>query len=161
MLKDDQDPPPAWAPDLSQKPLIGKDPLVNALSPPSDTPPVYNVLLLGPTQAGKSTFLESVKQYADSSYDINIKRIGNGNMSHTQDVIEDEVMTSLPIYKLYDMNDDGRELDTTQIKTESAFKKLLARDDDLELRAEELPGSKLVRFRIIDTPGLDDTNGND
>ncbi|KAG0195035.1 hypothetical protein BGX31_006874, partial [Mortierella sp. GBA43] len=42
-----------------------------------------------------------------------------------------------------------------------AIKKFLARDDDLELRAVEVPGSPKVQFNIYDTPGLDDTNGND
>ncbi|KAF9944650.1 hypothetical protein BGZ65_011763, partial [Modicella reniformis] len=110
--------------------------------------------------AGKSTFIESAKLYADPSYVVNDDRIGIGNESHTQGVHVEEVTTSLPIYRLYDLN-DSRELDTSQIKDEKAFKTLLVREDDLELRAEEVPGSKLVRFRIFDTPGLDDTNGND
>ncbi|KAF9982899.1 hypothetical protein BGZ65_002386 [Modicella reniformis] len=70
----------------------------------------------------------------------------------------EKLVTSLPIYKIYD---NGLELDITRMKDEKAFKRLLVRDDDLELRAEELPDSKLVQFRLFDAPGLDDTDGND
>ncbi|KAF9939665.1 hypothetical protein BGZ65_009858 [Modicella reniformis] len=80
-----------------------------------------------------------------------------------QDVRVEEITTCLPVYKLYDLN-DRRELDISHFLSEnkeSAFKKLLVRDDDLELWEEEIPGSTMVRFRVFDTPGLDDTNGND
>jgi len=66
------------------------------------TLPTYNILLLGPSQAGKSTFLEYVKQYANPSYTIDDKRIGNGNVSHTQDPHVEVVTTDLPIYTLYE-----------------------------------------------------------
>jgi len=126
---------------------------------PSGMLPVYNVLLLGPTQSGKSTFLENVKQYSNPWYKINTTRIGIGNVSHTQTGCVEDVITTLPIYKVYDEN--GLEFDSRSIKDEWSFKRFLNRDDDLELRPVELPGSPKVRFRIFDTPGLNDTNGND
>jgi len=121
--------------------------------------PVYNVLLLGPTQSGKSTFLENVKQYANPCYNINTTRIGKGNVSHTQTSFVEDVVTALPIYKVYGEN--GVEFDTRSIKDEMSLKRFLTRDDDFELRPVEVPGSPQVRFRIFDTPGLNDTNDND
>lgn len=122
---------------------------------------MYNILLLGPTQAGKSTFIESVKLYADPSYVVDTGRIGSGNESCTSNVHVEVVTTSLPIYRLYDLDDDNREFDTSRIKDEKAFKKFLAREDALELLADEEPDATKVQFRIFDTPGLDDTKGND
>ncbi|KAK3820268.1 MAG: hypothetical protein J3Q66DRAFT_168740 [Benniella sp.] len=112
-------------------------------------PPVYNILLLGPPQSGKSTFLENAKQYANPEYAINTRRIGTGNESHTQTSCVEDIVTSLPIYKVYD--EYGDELDTGSLKDERGF----------ELRPVKVPGSPDVRFRIFDTPGLNDTNGND
>ncbi|KAK3820270.1 MAG: hypothetical protein J3Q66DRAFT_439288 [Benniella sp.] len=125
----------------------------------SGTLPVYNILLLGPSQSGKSSFLEHVKQYADPSYAINMTNIGSGNLSHTEVVHCEVVTTTLPIYKLFE--DDGFEFNTRSIKDERSFKRFLGRDDDLKLRPVEIPGSPKVQFRIFDTPGLNDTNGKD
>jgi len=121
--------------------------------------PIYNILLLGPTQSGKSTFLENVKQYANPEYTINTTRIGTGNESHTQTSCVEDIITTLPIFKVYD--EKGVEFDTGGLKDERGFKRFLARDDDLELRPVEVPGSPEVWLRIFDTPGLNDTNGND
>jgi len=124
----------------------------------SDVPPVYTVLLLGPTQSGKSTFLENVKQYANPEYVIDTTRIGTGNESHTQTSCVEDIITTLPVYNMYEKN--GLEFDTRSIKDEKSFRNFLKRDD-LELRPVEVPGSPKVRFRIFDTPGLNDTNDND
>ncbi|KAI8349810.1 hypothetical protein B0O80DRAFT_141141 [Mortierella sp. GBAus27b] len=138
--------------------------------PPLDTLPIYNILLLGPTQSGKSTFIEFAKKYADPSYTINTRLTGAGNWSWTQEVRSEVVVTNLPIYKLYDRDesdgstDGGQEININAILSQSIlkpFKKLLDRDDDLEARPEVIPGSEWVRFRLIDTPGLDDTQGDD
>jgi len=127
----------------------------------SEEVPMYNILLLGATQSGKSTLLEFIKKYADPSYDIDRSHIGYGNESHTKGVRVEVVSTTLPVYKLYDRKDGNREFDTSRLKDERSFKKFLARDDDLELRPEEVPGSTKVRFRIFDTPGLNDTTMED
>ncbi|KAK3820262.1 MAG: hypothetical protein J3Q66DRAFT_168723 [Benniella sp.] len=123
------------------------------------TLPIYNILLLGPSQAGKSTFLEYVKQYAKPSYTIDNKRIGSGNVSETQEPHVDVVTTDLPIYKLFVKG--GDEFDASGLIDEKSFKRFLVFDDDLELRSVEVLGSPMVQFRIIDTPGLNDTNGDD
>ncbi|KAK3820266.1 MAG: hypothetical protein J3Q66DRAFT_336696 [Benniella sp.] len=186
ILESDQNPHPTSTPDPTPLDLTAEEPLptlavedtLPSLTPvnlsPASTPnvthmpalssnstPTYNILLLGPTQAGKSTFIESVKRYADPSYVINTERIGTGNESCTSEVRVEEVTTNLPIYRLYDLADGNREFDLSRIKDERAFKKFLARDDDLSLQAEVEPDSANVQFRIFDTPGLDDTHGND
>ncbi|KAG0229029.1 hypothetical protein BGX31_006343 [Mortierella sp. GBA43] len=142
--------------------------------PPLDTLPIYNVLVLGPSQSGKSTFIEFVKKYADSSYTINENVRGIGNWTCTQDVRSEVVVTNLPIYKLFDLDDsdddwdvsvDGeREIDIDATLSQSnvkPFKKLLERDENLKVRPETNPDSEWARFQLIDTPGLDDTNGDD
>ncbi|KAG0220713.1 hypothetical protein B0O80DRAFT_428839 [Mortierella sp. GBAus27b] len=129
----------------------------------SNAPRVYNILLLGPTQSGKSSFLESVKKYADPTYQVDDSVIGLGVSSCTQDVREELVTTTLPVYKVYNRNDNV-EFDLSRFlreKSEREFKKLLVWDDDLELRSEQVPDSSPVQFRFFDTPGLDDTNGHD
>ncbi|KAI8349798.1 hypothetical protein B0O80DRAFT_459351 [Mortierella sp. GBAus27b] len=123
-----------------------------------DALPVYNILLLGPTQSGKSTFLENVKQYANPSYIINTSRIGNGNESCTQVSHVEVVTTNLPNYQLFE---DDKEFDACRLKDENSFRRFLARDGDLELRRVDLPRMTPVQFRIFDTPGLNDTNDND
>ncbi|KAG0205924.1 hypothetical protein BGX31_002866, partial [Mortierella sp. GBA43] len=92
---------------------------------------VCNILLLGPTQSGKSTFLEYVRQYADPSHKIDETYIGYGNNSHTTEPRVGIIETTLPEYKLYE---DGMEYKYSNIKDLKAIKKFLARDDDLELR---------------------------
>ncbi|KAK3820258.1 MAG: hypothetical protein J3Q66DRAFT_168687 [Benniella sp.] len=133
--------------------------------PPLESLPVYNILLLGTTQSGKSTFLEGVKQYADPSYKVNHDRIGKGNKTCTLDVHTEMITTNLPVYRLYDLKADANEeLDIFSMfleKSVKACKILLECDEGLKLCAEEMPDSKWARFRIIDTPGLDDTKGND
>ncbi|KAF9356777.1 hypothetical protein BGX34_009763 [Mortierella sp. NVP85] len=86
-------------------------------------------------------------------------RIGSGNVSHTRAANDEVITTTLPIYKLFEYGD--HEFDTRSIKDEKSFRRFLNRDDDLELRPVEVPGSPKVRFRIFDTPGLNDTNDND
>ncbi|KAG0004038.1 hypothetical protein BGZ65_001005, partial [Modicella reniformis] len=129
----------------------------------TDPFPVYNILLLGPSQSGKSSLLEAMQQYADPSYIIKRDRIGNSAVSLTTKVLDVVVTTSLPEYKLYDLK-EKQELNINHFiatNNERAFRRLLVRDEDLELRAEENHRTTKMQFRIFDTPGLEDTNGRD
>ncbi|KAK3834986.1 MAG: hypothetical protein J3R72DRAFT_494394 [Linnemannia gamsii] len=128
-----------------------------------DDMPIYNVLLIGQSQSGKSTFLEAIKQYANTNYKADLSRIGTGNVSFTNEPRIEEIVTCLPIYRIYEINNEGRqEIDVERhfdSKMYGAFKALLSCREGLELKAERT--SPFSRFRIIDTPGLDDSQGRD
>ncbi|KAF9107928.1 hypothetical protein BGX27_008547 [Mortierella sp. AM989] len=121
----------------------------------------YNILLLGQTQSGKSTLLERIKQYANKSYVPNIDLIGNASQSCTQNVRIEEFTTNLPIYEpIKPSNNDGYGGDDDWIGW-------VENDNDEEYGEVELPvkivetGDCSIHYRIFDTPGLNDTNGND
>ncbi|KAF9982900.1 hypothetical protein BGZ65_002387 [Modicella reniformis] len=57
--------------------------------------------------------------------------------------IESAKLYADPSYKVNEEHDD-QDVGTFQINTERAFKELLTREDDLEIRVEEVPGSKTV-----------------
>jgi len=127
-----------------------------------DDMPIYNVLLIGQSQSGKSTLLEAIKQYADPNYKYDSTRIGNGNVSLTTEVRIEEVVTCLPSYRIYETNRFGRqEIDVERYMEETTFDdfKALLNRQDVEVMAEG--GATFSRFRIIDTPGLDDSEGRD
>ncbi|KAF9539695.1 hypothetical protein EC957_005112 [Mortierella hygrophila] len=146
----------------AQMPFIQHNVNTDASEEPDDMP-IYNVLLIGQSQSGKSTLLEAIKQYADTTYKADRSRIGTGNVSLTSEPRIEEVVTCLPAYRIYETNHHGRqEIDVEhhfEGKMLGAFKTLLSRQEGLELTAERtIPFS---RFRIIDTPGLDDSQGRD
>jgi hypothetical protein len=58
----------------------------------------FNILLVGETQAGKSTFIQATRRYADSSCQIEEGVIGNGFSSCTDKVLVYPVTTDLPLY---------------------------------------------------------------
>ncbi|KAI8354233.1 hypothetical protein B0O80DRAFT_53435 [Mortierella sp. GBAus27b] len=104
--------------------------------------------------------LEGVKTYANPSRMTNRNHIGLGNKSKTMEIYV--VATNLPDHKLYDKDNYIRELDASSIKDERTLNRLFVCDDDgLDLKLEEAPGSKTLHFRFIDTPGPDDSEGND
>ncbi|KAF9295280.1 hypothetical protein BGZ88_002427 [Linnemannia elongata] len=137
---------------------------VNRLEQP-DAMPTYNVLLIGQSQSGKSTLLEAIKQYADIRYTADLSRIGRGNIAHTSQPRVEEIVTCLPIYKIYETNGQGRqEIDMEHYWEETAFddfRALLKRKDGDGLEVIAEGSTSLSRFRIIDTPGLDDSENRD
>ncbi|KAG0307101.1 hypothetical protein BGZ98_001040 [Dissophora globulifera] len=128
-----------------------------------DDMPIYNVLLIGQSQSGKSTLLEAIKQYGNPDYKPDLSRIGGGNISHTSEPRIEEIVTCLPVYRIFENNRNCRhEIDMERYLEETKFddfKTLLNRRDGLELTAES--SAAFSRFRIIDTPGLDDSGGRD
>ncbi|KAF9936270.1 hypothetical protein BGZ67_002492 [Mortierella alpina] len=140
----------------------------------------YNILLLGQTQSGKTTFLEGIRKYVDPLCEIDTKAIGNGHKSTTQDVYTKTVETDLAEYRLLDMgtqllnpmqyvvfqsqnNTAGREIDSAELfgGEDHHYRRLMHRMDDLRVHQKETSNEKRCRLRIFDTPGLDDTNGHD
>ncbi|KAF9318595.1 hypothetical protein BG003_010939, partial [Podila horticola] len=58
--------------------------------------PRFNVLVIGETQSGKSTLIQCMKKYADSTATIDTTALGTGFLSHTMDVKTETIVTDLP-----------------------------------------------------------------
>ncbi|KAG0240871.1 hypothetical protein BGX31_001580, partial [Mortierella sp. GBA43] len=125
---------PMNSPTDSAPQILTQDGPIKITGPPPNSHPtssvttqaaikVCNILLLGPTQSGKSTFLEHVRQYANPSHKIDETYIGYGNKSHTKEPRVEIIETTLPEYKLYE---DGMEFKYSNIRDLKAIKKFLA-----------------------------------
>ncbi|KAF9947189.1 hypothetical protein BGZ70_002832 [Mortierella alpina] len=141
----------------------------------------YNILLLGQTQSGKTTFLEGIRRYVDPLCAVDTQAIGNGHSSTTQEVYSKTVETDLAEYRLLDMatpstlnpmqyvffqpqdNTAGREIDSAELFGGDAlhYQRLFSRLDDLRVLQKGTSDEKRCRLCILDTPGLDDTDGRD
>ncbi|KAG0004759.1 hypothetical protein BGZ79_008211 [Entomortierella chlamydospora] len=125
-----------------------------------------NVLLLGETHSGKSTFIEFVKKYADPNHTIDLKNIGDSVTSCTNDVIRSAIHTNLPISKVVK---DGQGSNPTTISLGSLIKDSPDVDDfedalnQRNIKIIQAPSSEapqLHQFNLFDTPGLNDTRGS-
>ncbi|KAI8596713.1 hypothetical protein EDD21DRAFT_408154 [Dissophora ornata] len=164
--------------------------MTNTASPENKNP-VYNILLLGQTQAGKSTFLQGVRRYADPACDVDTGSIGNGNQSHTSDVKMQEVETTFPRHLVYETEDGQEEQKSSlfspfrllsympflsetfgssrRVDVESLignctlqeYRARIERTEGLEIRQVEQYSYPETTIRVFDTPGLEDTNHQD
>ncbi|KAF9437214.1 hypothetical protein BGZ76_001617 [Entomortierella beljakovae] len=153
--------------------------------------PVFNIVLLGQTQAGKSTLLQAIRRYADPDCTVNDLLIGDGNQSHTQDVNMGEIETDFPEYDVYQNQPEDQETygyygkyihralsnlpvisgvlsSKRKFNVESylncpmkEYRKRIHRSDDLEIVKSDRSDSPYSTIRVFDTPGLEDTNGKD
>ncbi|KAF9961506.1 hypothetical protein BGZ72_003344 [Mortierella alpina] len=89
--------------------------------------PAFNILLLGPTQSGKSTLLEGIRRYVDPTCSVDDQAIGNGHGPHTSEIRVLELQAGI---KETDMR---------------GLRNFNARDSR-------------TLFRVIDTPGFDETS---
>ncbi|KAG0012329.1 hypothetical protein BGZ81_001647, partial [Podila clonocystis] len=133
----------------------------------SRSKPKYSVLIMGKTQAGKSTFIEHIKTYADPSYAIDRSLLGNGNLSKTENTRPFFVESNLPVYEVFhkatgdiiDLEDLASKYD------EEDYRDILfSREKDVGMRLvpqDTSSPSETVEFRFLDTPGLNDTNDRD
>ncbi|KAG0357097.1 hypothetical protein BG005_003914 [Podila minutissima] len=127
----------------------------------------FSVLIMGKTQAGKSTLVEHIKNYADPRYSIDMSFLGNGNVSKTEFTRPFYVESNLPAYEVFHKESGVViDLDNLASKTnEEDFRDILfAREKNVGLRlAPHDPNgpSDIVEFRFLDTPGLNDTNDRD
>ncbi|KAF8946341.1 hypothetical protein BGZ52_008818, partial [Haplosporangium bisporale] len=124
--------------------------------------PEYNVLVLGETQSGKSTLIQSIRKYADISTGIDITALGTGFLSHTQKVNITSISTDLPecsvvdksgtniIYSKFIKMPDGND-----------FEDALNMRHGLETTKGRPRLGMSAKFNIIDTPGLNSTGRDD
>ncbi|KAF9198893.1 hypothetical protein BGZ49_000175, partial [Haplosporangium sp. Z 27] len=148
---------------------------------PNANPTYYNIILLGQTQSGKSTFIQAVRRYADPACEIDKDTIGNGNSSCTTEVLVHTIKTNFQNYELcrtgdYQFSDlikyifkphrgpdEERKVDTGDSDgnlTPRQFKKII-KQEGLVLRKLDHSDFPTCTIRIFDTPGLEDTNGRD
>ncbi|KAG0097232.1 hypothetical protein BGZ93_003188 [Podila epicladia] len=127
----------------------------------------YSVLVLGRTQAGKSTLIEHIKSHVDPSYAIDWSLIGNDISSKTETTLPFTVESDLPAYEVF-CKDSGGIIDlhdiTTRYKDEEDYRDALDLRKGLNVRKK--PGGlsmspALFEFRFLDTPGFNDTKDQD
>ena len=113
---------------------------------------VVNVLVVGESQEGKSTLIKQLNKYGDLP-NVDIK-IGDGNMACTK-TVKEYLVNVVPLeFRLVDINGE-----TITGLSYPDFCDLSAS----EARVVEIedPDATKVRFNFIDTPGLDDSEGED
>lgn len=131
-------------------------------------------MVLGKTQAGKSTFIEFVKNYADPSYEMDRSLIGFGNTSCTAEIKHWTIETDLPKYEVVDrpgsvsVGEQVVDLETLMIQCnkDDYIDILNARNLDLRIdysheQKRQSSVSESYQFLVMDTPGLNDTNERD
>ncbi|KAF9947188.1 hypothetical protein BGZ70_002831, partial [Mortierella alpina] len=96
--------------------------------------PTYNILLLGQTQSGKSSFLEAIRKYVDPEHEIDEELIGDGSKSHTKDVCAKVVETAFPKYQLHTSNGQEVKDDYIFVNDFKTYKQRINQTENLEVR---------------------------
>ncbi|KAG0345999.1 hypothetical protein BG004_002650 [Podila humilis] len=122
----------------------------------------YNVLILGETQSGKSTFIECARKYANPDEVLDLKKLGTGFTSCTIETHETPILTDLPEHIVRDKDKqqvnygefikDGDEYD---------FEDSLNKRSSMTLDVVSSRLTKPAIFNLIDTPGLNATKEGD
>ncbi|KAG0372053.1 hypothetical protein BGX24_000808 [Mortierella sp. AD032] len=120
--------------------------------------------------------------YANPAYKINSSRIGSGNVSLTTEVRQESIYTRLPEYLVYTRQPEYlvKKVDRSRhsevqpkVQHPVAYDVFIKEDkdtyeDELNARREYQPpvqgkswSSDMLKFNIIDTPGLNDTKDQD
>ncbi|KAG0017339.1 hypothetical protein BGZ81_010784 [Podila clonocystis] len=128
----------------------------------------YSVLVMGKTQAGKSTLVQHIKNYANPHHTIDRSLIGNGNLSTTKSTQRFQVESNMPLYEAYRI-ETGEAIDLADLSNkyedEEDYRKIvMSRESDVGMRvsAQDSNGpSEVVEFQFLDTPGLNDTGESD
>lgn len=123
--------------------------------------------MLGRTQAGKSKFIEFVKEYVDPDYNIDWTLIGNNVVSKTGDTKNFTITSDLPTYEVRHKDSNA------PIDTEALCQSCTDMDDYEEAINNRKTTLKLaeknpkplplgsVTIQVLDTPGINDTNYRD
>ncbi|KAF9369009.1 hypothetical protein CPC16_004874, partial [Podila verticillata] len=126
-----------------------------------------SVLVLGKTQAGKSTFIKFVKNYADQQYTIDERLLGTRIKSKTQMPVPFVVKTDLQSYEVIDATGTRIDIGSLGDKYQDPDDYVDALNDrNMTLKpVSHNPVSSLpprhVQITFLDTPGVEDTNGRD
>ncbi|KAF9297620.1 hypothetical protein BGZ74_009746 [Mortierella antarctica] len=140
------------------------DPVEETLEDTTET--THNIVLLGNPQVGKSTVVELFRVNADPTHAIDQSRRGDGFLSKTQfierfhlrtDLVHCEVLETAT-ERIHDLHNLG-----TTIVEEDDYQDLLQRREKGHAFTQDRnrQPSDLVKhnFRLVDTPGLNDTGG--
>ncbi|KAG0318010.1 hypothetical protein BG000_004360, partial [Podila horticola] len=127
-----------------------------------------SVLVFGKTQAGKSTFIQYVRNYTDNQHGIDESVIGSGVVSKTEEPRRYIFRSTQPTYEVHD-NRTGKRIDISDLTQQSV--NVEDYSDALDNRKTTLKpvcnlGSKArfsrkTKITLLDTPGIEDTGGND
>ncbi|KAK3332216.1 hypothetical protein B0T19DRAFT_98312 [Cercophora scortea] len=124
-----------------------------AAPPYDEAPATINVIITGECQQGKSTLIQQLSRYANTE-DLSIG-IGDGNKACTMDVSTYDLTIKLRSFQLVDAA-------TGKPIQKSDYSDLVALEQ-ADARVVEVPNPSppTIRFRFVDTPGLNDTHGED
>ncbi|EPS35826.1 hypothetical protein H072_10729 [Dactylellina haptotyla CBS 200.50] len=116
---------------------------------------LINVLVVGETQQGKSTLVRNLLEYAKLP-EADVK-IGNGNRACTANPQDYEMEIPLRSYHLQD------HIGNTLKVGKGNYSDLIDYGEDDATVMQDLPDNQveIVKFRFLDTPGLNDTEGRD
>ncbi|KAG0031510.1 hypothetical protein BGZ82_006957, partial [Podila clonocystis] len=128
----------------------------------------YSVLVMGKTQAGKSTLVQHIKNYANPHHTIDRSLIGNGNLSTTKSTQRFQVESNMPLYEAYQI-ETGEAIDLVDLSNkyedEEDYRNfVMSRDSAVGMRVSTQDSngpSEVVEFQFLDTPGLNDTSESD
>lgn len=113
------------------------------------------LFLLGPTQNGKTAFLNRLMRLA---YDVNVGVEGDGTAPCTFDVTVYDLAVPLSNYVLVD-NATGEEVEPSvlcSLTSCNSWRCIPRSNCSVRLR---IAGAPYVKLRLIDTPGFDDSRG--
>ena len=119
------------------------------------------VLVIGPSQNGKSTFVNRLVNLATN--EVSYAKEGDGNFKCTASCTIYDLDVPLTDYKLVNVQ-DGMDYNVPDLKEEDKFlggawwKKQTKAKYAIKPRK---PHGPRIRLRLIDTPGLDDSEGKD
>ncbi|KAF9987652.1 hypothetical protein BGZ75_000299 [Mortierella antarctica] len=144
------------------------------MSEPTNPSPTYNIVLLGPTQSGKSTFVQGIRKYADPSCSVDRTNI---DCSSARTLRDHQVQTTFPEYRLFTQPSRQvakREIDLDKLTRKLSSKSSTSPYSSLFRRAsmENLgagvtcdpiaaSSNPMSILNIIDAPPLDGTRGEE
>ncbi|CAH0025885.1 unnamed protein product [Clonostachys rhizophaga] len=114
--------------------------------------PTVNIIITGECQQGKSTLIRQLIRYAGAK-DVPIG-IGDGNRACTMDVGNYDIPIKLRAFQLIDAAGQP-------IKREQYPDLIALEEDDIKVVEVGDIDAPTVTFRFVDTPGLNDTQGED